>query len=675
MTPVTFDTWIELSLKGTIVLFAAAATCWAMWRASAASRHLVWAAAISALLVLPALSVVVPDVTVPVSLTTLGTTSPVVVPLDPATVVTDRPLNASAREHRASSGMAAPQTQPAPPASEPSRVPVAISTAEIVFGVWAFGAVVLLVRLLMSLVGARRIVRTAETMDDERWHEELERAAAELGVARRPLLLWSPALSVPMTCGFTRPAILLPCAGLHWDPARMRVVLLHELAHIRRRDCLVHCLAQAALALHWCNPLMWMALARLRAERERACDDLVLVTGTRGSDYAEHLLDIARQFRRQGIGMAAVAMARPSELEGRLLAILDPLRSRRPADGARLGWAIVAAALVVLPVSGLRLQARAVIPEEVEVSAQTPTPSPTAAPAPTPTPTPAPTPTPPGAVRGETGLRIPARGAVPVVVPNGGQNADSDEDADEDPIDEKARGQVAQALAAALKDENASVREQAMQALAQMRSPLAFEPIVAALKDSSPEVRHQAAFSLGQLDDARAVAPLSGALRDADANVRQQAVFALGQLDAREAVPAIAGALKDDNDAEVRKQAAFALGQIGEPTAIQPLIGALKDADDEVREQAAFALGQVGDKAAVPGLIQALSDAKPDVRQQAAFALSQVGDPSAVDALTTAMMKDADPDVRQQAAFALGQVFGRGGHARERNREREKNEK
>ena len=136
---------------------------------------------------------------------------------------------------------------------------------------------------------------------------------------------------------------------------------------------------------------MWMALARLRAERERACDDLVLVTGTRGSDYAEHLLDIARQFRRQGIGVAAVAMARPSELEGRLLAILDPLRSRRPADRARLGWAIAAAALIVLPVSGLRLQARAVIPDSVEASAQTPTtptPSPTAAPAPTPTPAP-----------------------------------------------------------------------------------------------------------------------------------------------------------------------------------------------------------------------------------------------------------------------------------------------
>ena len=130
MTPLSFDTWIELSLKGTIVLCAAVATCWAMWRASAASRHLVWAAAVSALLVLPALSVVVPDVTLPVSLARLETTPPVVLPLHRDTVP-DRPLNASRRQHQASSGMAAPQRRSAP---EPSARPVAISTAEIVFG-------------------------------------------------------------------------------------------------------------------------------------------------------------------------------------------------------------------------------------------------------------------------------------------------------------------------------------------------------------------------------------------------------------------------------------------------------------------------------------------------------------------------------------------------------------
>jgi HEAT repeat protein/beta-lactamase regulating signal transducer with metallopeptidase domain len=687
MTPLSFDAWVELSLKGTMVLGAAATTCWAMWRASAATRHLVWAAAVSALLALPALSLVAPALTLPVSLERLQPASRVALPLV-HTIVAERGVHAA-------SAPAAPTQAPQGTAPAVTRLRAnqsatqsaayqgEVSTTAIVVAVWVFGAIALLVRLVTALISVRRMVATAETVDDETWHEELETAAADLAITRLPVLLWSAALSVPMTCGVTRPAILLPCAALHWDRARMRVVLLHELAHIRRRDCLVHCVAQAALALHWCNPLMWLALARLRAERERACDDLVLVAGTLGSDYAEHLLDIARQFRRQGMGVAAVAMARPSELEGRLLAILDPLRSRRPADRARLGWAIAAAALIVLPVSGLRLQARAVVPDEMQASAPTPTPTPTA-PAPMPMPTPAPTPSPAGGRHAPGGVQPrqqqqraqasqgAGKGNAPVVAgARTGQDDDEGDDDQPDAISDTARAQAAQALAAALKDENAEVRAQAMQALAQMKSPLAFEPIVAALKDASPEVRHQAAFSLGQMRDPRAVAPLSAALSDTDAEVRQQAVFALGQLRAKEAVQGLAAALKD-TDPEVRQQAAFALGQVGDPSAIQPLVGALKDTNDEVREQAAFALGQVGDKAVVPGLLQALTDAKPGVRQQAAFALSQVGDASAVDALTTAMMKDADPDVRQQAAFALGQVFGRGGHPRERERNREK---
>ena len=65
MTPLSFDTWIELGLKGTAVLGLAAATCCAMRRSSAASRHLVWASAISAVLALPALSLLVPSVPLP----------------------------------------------------------------------------------------------------------------------------------------------------------------------------------------------------------------------------------------------------------------------------------------------------------------------------------------------------------------------------------------------------------------------------------------------------------------------------------------------------------------------------------------------------------------------------------------------------------------------------------
>ena len=257
-----------------------------------------------------------------------------------------------------------------------------------------------------------------------------------------------------MTCGVTRPVILLPCAALTWDVSRMRVVLLHELAHIRRRDCLMHCVAQAALALHWCNPLMWMALARLRAERERACDDLVLVAGTRGSDYAEHLLDIARQFRRQGMEVAAVAMARPSELEGRLLAILDPLREpsarRSQRVSAGRSWQLPSS---WLPVSGLRLQARAAVPDVATRSPRRRRPHPRRARRRRPLPRPRRRP-----------RRHRARSAAPVVAGvtggvtggvrggvAGGVDTDGDSDQDDaklDPVADAARDNAVKALAA-----------------------------------------------------------------------------------------------------------------------------------------------------------------------------------------------------------------------------------
>ena len=69
---------------------------------------------------------------------------------------------------------------------------------------------------------------------------------------------------------------MLPVAAQDWSDEQLRSVLLHELAHIKRRDVLGQLLAQFACALHWFNPLVWFAAWRLHVERERACDDLVL---------------------------------------------------------------------------------------------------------------------------------------------------------------------------------------------------------------------------------------------------------------------------------------------------------------------------------------------------------------------------------------------------------------
>ena len=172
---------------------------------------------------------------------------------------------------------------------------------------------------------------------------------------RSPALLASDHVTVPFTSGILRPVVVVPTSALTtWTDERIRVVLLHELAHVRRRDCLVQAMSQVACAAYWFNPLTWVAARRLRAERERACDDLVLEAGLRGADYAQHLLDIARTVTsRRSLSAAALAMARPSELEGRLLAILDGHRARRVV-GARFSWRLAAAIVAIVRARGER---------------------------------------------------------------------------------------------------------------------------------------------------------------------------------------------------------------------------------------------------------------------------------------------------------------------------------
>src|SRR5207253_7453555 len=122
-------------------------------------------------------------------------------------------------------------------------------------------------------------------------------------------------------------SVIMPAEADTWPDDRLRIVLLHELAHVKRRDCLTHLLAQLACACYWFNPLVWIAVRRIRTERERACDDLVLACGTEGPDYADELLEIARLMRSERMGLlagATLAMAHRAQPEGRLMAILYP---------------------------------------------------------------------------------------------------------------------------------------------------------------------------------------------------------------------------------------------------------------------------------------------------------------------------------------------------------------
>jgi TonB family protein len=129
------------------------------------------------------------------------------------------------------------------------------------------------------------------------------------------------------------------------------------MAHIRRRDCVTQALAELAGAIYWFNPLVWLAIRRLRIERERASDDLVLSAGKKASDYAAHLLALARPLASRELASAAIAMASSSHLETRLRSILNPRLDRRGLTRAAGATASAIALCVVLPLAAMRPQA------------------------------------------------------------------------------------------------------------------------------------------------------------------------------------------------------------------------------------------------------------------------------------------------------------------------------
>jgi TonB family protein len=154
-------------------------------------------------------------------------------------------------------------------------------------------------------------------------------------------VLTSREIQSPVLAGLLRPVILLPDEARSWNEDRRAAVLEHECAHVARLDHWWHLAVEAVRCLYWVNPLVWIAASRVMVERERACDDLVLTRGIDAHDYASHLLEIARQQRK----LPVAAMAEVSNLEGRLMAILDPEVRR---NSAWRGALLMAMTLVVL---------------------------------------------------------------------------------------------------------------------------------------------------------------------------------------------------------------------------------------------------------------------------------------------------------------------------------------
>jgi beta-lactamase regulating signal transducer with metallopeptidase domain len=366
---------IDAAMKGAILVLVAAGAAYLLRKRSASSRHAVWTAAVVGHLAIPALVLILPAWRMPV-LPAAPWIQPASAPV--AISIPNRPSSTSGNIGTSKSGsepaVGSPATTPAisPPGTAPQTekpgavIPATSATNRVPLGfipilatIWFVGAILVLLRLAIGTWRVNQLSREGVRVEDGVWLSLAQRLANRLGVTRPLILLRGERLAVPVTWGIVYPAVLLPQDADTWTEERRRFVLVHEMAHVKRFDALTQLLAQLALAVFWFDPLVWVAAHQMRMEREHACDDYVLRDGTAPSLYAGELLEMVRSIGtpthdRAAPAFAALAMARRSEFEGRMLAILDPRLDRKSLQKRGTLMTAVIVALLTFPLAALR---------------------------------------------------------------------------------------------------------------------------------------------------------------------------------------------------------------------------------------------------------------------------------------------------------------------------------
>lgn len=235
--------------------------------------------------------------------------------------------------------------------------PLIFSTkwAAVLFIAWTVIASLLLIRLAVSLRHVRRLGREAR----EILSPDLIAVVREFKPGRKLRLCVSDQVRVPTAIGFFRPAVVLPAWVLDELPREeLRVILLHELAHLRRWDDWTNLVQKFLKAIFFFHPAVWWIESRLVLEREMACDDMVLARTANPRAYAASLVSLAERIfadkMRLGraLALAQNALGRLRQTSARLAEILDTNRTRSdrgwwPAVGVLAGLTL--AAFVAMP--------------------------------------------------------------------------------------------------------------------------------------------------------------------------------------------------------------------------------------------------------------------------------------------------------------------------------------
>lgn len=318
---------IDVAVRALILLALAWGLTALLRRQPASLRAFVWTVAFAGIIALPFLARLVPSWEVSVWQQPLRfeapaphiQPAPLIVPVAPASARTFvSPMTTGAT---------------APFKVEPSRT---------VSPLWmlALVSLVFLARIAASHVRIARLLARASPAGGT-WTSLVNDVRAQRGIRRRVSIRVSEAVNVPAIVGVFRPTLLLPADAAGWDADLRCAVVLHELAHVARWDALAQLVEQIACAVYWFIPLVWHGARRAAALRERASDDEVIRAGMSGPDYARRLLDLVTTAGAADTRLAALAMARPSRMRERVMAILDPVARREGLTMRKMMVAVV----------------------------------------------------------------------------------------------------------------------------------------------------------------------------------------------------------------------------------------------------------------------------------------------------------------------------------------------
>ncbi|HXS06246.1 MAG TPA: M56 family metallopeptidase [Rhizomicrobium sp.] len=386
---------------------------------------------------------------------------------------------------------AAVSTAVSPPASTPILGLLLTGLAVL----WFAGVFALLARGLVGGLALRALFRHGEchSFDAAR----LSSWAGRAGFKGDWRFRLSAEIETPISWGIVRPTILLPQHCAAWPAPEQDAAMLHELAHLRRRDGLAQTLALFCCAFYWPHPLVWAEARALRADAEEAADDAVILSGVRQSDYADLLLRVAGGGSQPpAFAGLEFSMAGHGGLETRIRSILASNPSRSGVTKMQIlktslfGTAAALVLALARPSFGADQQAAPLPPAQPPASVL---------PAPEAPPTPAPvvrSHRSPGAARHTERNRVDTRPDPDVHISESVARAIGDAHIDETIAQAMAGAHIEEKVAAAMADAHISEKVSAALAEAHISEKVSAalaeahidQKIAAALKAAQPEI-------------------------------------------------------------------------------------------------------------------------------------------------------------------------------------------